>query len=222
MHIHIVGTAGHSQLLAHSLAIAGFEVKSSDDPGDGEQLAIQFPPELVILDATVIGLSESANMIARIRRSRSEPAIGVLVADDTPERCARLLDIGADSYQRCPYRTDVMVSWSRALARRSRCIGSNVITASRITVDIVHRRVIVSGKQIKLTKKEYDLLESLIAASGTIVDRESLSLSGWGCGDYADPSNLLNVYIGRLRRKLDSAGVRNVIESVRREGYRIV
>jgi two-component system response regulator MprA len=139
--------------------------------------------------------------------------------DAVPDRVAGL-DSGADDYLVKPFALSELLARLRALLRREAARKDGTLRLGELTLDPAARIVAWANQPLDLTPREYRFLETLLRRPGWIVTRELLVESVWGF-DYPDSSNLIEVYVGRLRRKLNAAGAPPLIQTVRGAGYRL-
>jgi DNA-binding response OmpR family regulator len=171
-------------------------------------------PDVVLLD---LGLPDTDGVeVCRQLRERSGAAIIVVTArGEEPERVLAL-DAGADDYLVKPFGLAELLARIRAVLRRVRP-GGEVLRHGPLTVDLRTRRVSVSGHEVALTPKEFDILECLAADPGRVVSRQEILESAWDAHWYG-PTKVLDVHVAALRRKLDVTGL---IETVYGRGFRL-
>lgn len=171
-------------------------------------------PDVVLLD---LGLPDTDGVeVCRRLRERSGVAIIVVTArGEEPERVLAL-DAGADDYLVKPFGLAELLARIRAVLRRVRP-GGEVLRHGPLTVDLRTRKVSVSGREVALTPKEFDILECLAADPGRVVSRQEILESAWDAHWYG-PTKVLDVHVAALRRKLDVPGL---IETVYGRGFRL-
>ena len=171
-------------------------------------------PDVVLLD---LGLPDTDGVeVCRQLRERSRVAIIVVTArGEEPERVLAL-DAGADDYLVKPFGLAELLARIRAVLRRVRP-GGELLKHGPLTVDVRTRRVTVSGQEVPLTPKEFDILECLAADPGRVLSRQQILESAWDAHWYG-PTKVLDVHVGALRRKL---GVPGLIETVYGRGFRL-
>jgi DNA-binding response OmpR family regulator len=174
--------------------------------------------DAVVLDLMLPGLDGFA-LCQALRRDKIDTPVLVLSARDQVRDRVRALDCGADDYLVKPFAFEELLARLRALDRRGRNRHtSRLIAYGPITVDPVDHRVRVDGHVLSLTATEYRLLEYLVRRAEAIVTRDQLAEYVWG-GEYDPCSNLADVYVGYVRRKLQARSARSLIHTVRGLGY---
>jgi DNA-binding response OmpR family regulator len=206
------------------LVAEGFDVDVVHDGLDGAWRAREFPYDLIVLDILLPGMNGYA-ICRDLRTSGVTTPVLMLTAKDGELDEAEGLDLGADDYVTKPFSFTVLVARVRALLRRTQSESSGErLVVGDIEVDPVRRRCAVRGRQVALTHREFALLEALVRRPGEPLTRSELFDRVWGA-DHPGVSNVVDVYIGYLRRKIDSpelpAGASR-IETVRGIGYRAV
>jgi two-component system copper resistance phosphate regulon response regulator CusR len=173
--------------------------------------------DLIILDVLLPRVN-GLDVCSRLRADRIAVPVLMLTARGGPDQRVEGLDAGADDYLAKPYHFPELLARVRALLRRGPALASSVLTLQDLTVDIRARRVERSGRVIHLTTKEYALLEYLLRRQGDVVGRADIAEHVWD--DSYDPmSNLIDVYIQRLRRKIDDGQAVKLIHTRRGAGY---
>jgi DNA-binding response OmpR family regulator len=207
-----------SHFLLKGLREEGHLVDLVEDGREAIERAVVEAYDAVVLDLMLPGVDGME--VCRTLRTRGidVPILMVTARDAVPDR-VRGLDVGADDYLAKPFAFDELLARLRALTRRGRTAHlSAVLRHGPLAVDTAAHAATVDGRPVSLTATEYRLLEFLVRRAGTIVSREQLGEHVWG-GD-ADPfSNVADVYVGYLRRKLAAAGAPPLIRTVRGLGY---
>lgn len=181
-----------------------------------EQVAVN-DYDLVILDVLLPGIN-GLDLCGQLRRDGIAVPILMLTARGGPDQRVEGLDAGADDYLPKPYHFPELLARVRALLRRGPALASMVLSADDLTIDTRARRVERAGQVIPLTSKEYALLEYLARRRGEVVGRADIAEHVWD--DRYDPmSNLIEVYIQRLRRKVDDGHPLKLIRTRRGAGY---
>jgi two-component system, OmpR family, KDP operon response regulator KdpE len=190
------------RLLTVSLEANGYRVLSAVNGQEGLVLAAQHQPALVILDIGLPDLS-GQEVLRRLREWSQAPVIVLSVRDDEKGKVAAL-DAGADDYVTKPFNTDELLARLRvALRRATNQEESAVVQAKNLVMDMATRRVTVGGKEVKLSKTEYDLLRLLARHAGKVLTHRQILREVWGPG-HEDDTHYLRVYIAHLREKIES------------------
>jgi two-component system OmpR family response regulator len=202
--------------IARALAAEGLSVDSAHDGRRGLELARSRPYELVVLDLLLPGM-DGLSLLQGIMESRPEQRVLVLSALSDVESKVRCLELGASDYLPKPFALSESLARVRARLRQpSGPTASRILVAGRLSLDLV-RRVADAGKgPVSLSEREFLLLQHLMRKEGEVCPREELLADVWGFS--FDPgSNVVDVYVGRLRSKLGA----ELIETVRNVGYRL-
>jgi two-component system, OmpR family, KDP operon response regulator KdpE len=190
------------RLLTVSLEASAFRVESAACGQEGLVLAAQHRPALVILDLGLPDMS-GQEVLRRLREWSNAPVLVLSVQDDEKGKVAAL-DAGADDYVTKPFNTDELLARLRVALRRStKTEEAAVVHAKNLVVDLATRRVTVSGKEVKLSKIEYDLLRQLARHAGKVLTHRQILNEVWGAGHEND-THYLRVYIAHLREKLET------------------
>ena len=181
-----------------------------------EQAAIS-DYDLILLDVLMPGIN-GLEVCRRLRVEGIAAPILMLTARGEPDQRVEGLDVGADDYLAKPYHFPELLARIRALLRRGPALAASVFNVEDLTIDTRARRVQRGGRAIQLTSKEYALLEYLARRQGTVVGRADIAEHVWD--DSFDPmSNLIEVYIQRLRRKIDDGHRVKLLQTRRGAGY---
>jgi two-component system copper resistance phosphate regulon response regulator CusR len=206
-----------AQMLAQGLREQGYAVDVAADGEDGAYKASVNQYNMIILDV-LLPLKDGFGVCQELRAAGSSVPILMLTARDTVEDRIAGLDYGADDYLTKPYEYRELLARVRALLRRGPKPYYNVIEIGDLRVDVKTRTVARAGQSIELTAKEYAILECLARKQGELVTREDISEQAWD--ENFDPfSNLIEVYMLRLRRKIDAGHPVKLIRTRRGEGY---
>jgi two-component system copper resistance phosphate regulon response regulator CusR len=191
-----------------------------DVASDGEQalyLAEINEYDLVALDVRM-PLKDGFSICRELRRASFRAPILMLTALDSAENVVTGLNYGADDYLTKPFDPRVLLARMQALLRRSRQIRPNVIQIADLTLNTLNHSASRQGREIQLTAKEYALLELLMLRPNQILGRATIAEHVWD--DKFDPfSNIIDVYVNRLRKKIDQGHERPLIHTRRGEGY---
>lgn len=206
--------------LRRGLQAEGFAVDVAYDGEDGLHLATEGSYDAVVLDVMLPKLS-GYRVVEQLRaRGRWVPVL-MLSAKDGEFDQADGLDVGADDYLTKPFSFVVLVARLRALLRRGTPSRPAVLSAGDLELDPASRRVARAGTEIDLTPREFALLEYLLRRKGQAVPKGELVEHVWDAHYDGDP-NLVQVYVGYLRRKVDVPFGRSTIETIRGVGYRVM
>ena len=208
-----------NQSLKQSLTEDGYAVDSAFTGPDGEELAAMTPFDAIILDVMLPGKDGMA-VCRELRRQRVTTPILMLTARDTVEDRVEGLDSGADDYLVKPFALVELRARLRALLRRDSAEKSSILAIADLTLDPATHRVERAGQEIELTTKEYSLLEYFMRNPNRIITREMAETHIWNY-DFDGTSNVVDVYIRRLRRKIDDPFELKLFDTVRGAGYRI-
>jgi two-component system response regulator TctD len=203
--------------LAASLRLAGFAVDHEADGRDAAAIALGEPYALVILDLCLPGLS-GFEVLRRIRDGRSEVPVLVLTARDGVADRVQGLDLGADDYLQKPFEPAELEARVRALVRRGLGTRNPVIVCGALTLDRSSGVVQLAGRPIALRRRELAVLEGLMTRAGKVVPKGKLAGEVFGFDEPVAP-NAIELYIARLRRRLEPAGPQ--IRTIRGLGYMI-
>ncbi len=208
-----------ARALKTGLEAEGFSVDIALDGVSGLSLAISGQFDAIVLDLMLPGMN-GARVCTRVRAFDAALPILVLTAKQGEWDESETLDIGADDYLRKPFSFAVLVARLRALLRRAATTDTDVIAVGDLSLDSTQRRCWRAGTEIELTPREFSLLEHLARSAGRTVPKRQLLDDVW---DFAldDASNIVEVYIGYLRKKIDQPFDRDTIRTVRGVGYRL-
>ena len=206
--------------ISRALTRSGHLATASYDGADGLQAALNDPPDLVVLDLSLPSL-DGLSVLARLREANSPARILILTARGEVEDRVHGLKAGADDYLAKPFSLDELVARIDALGRR----GATPTAADRLKVadlhmDVQHRRVSRGGKLIALSPREFDVLQVLMQEPGRVFSRTELCERVWQ-RDHEYDTRTVEIFIARLRKKVDSAFAAPLIHTLRFVGYTI-
>ncbi len=205
--------------LADTLRQAGFVVDVSGDGVEGLWYGSEFPIDLAIIDLGLPGIS-GLELIRRLRSSDQKFPILILTARADWQDKVEGLEAGADDYLTKPFHNEELKARVHALIRRSAGHARPAIKVGPLRIDLSAQRVLRDGVEIELTTFEYRVLEYLVLHPDEVVTKARLSEHIYE-EDLDRDSNVIEVFIGRLRRKIDPNGDLQPIETLRGRGYRL-
>jgi len=206
-----------AQILAEGLLEAGYLVEVAFDGVEGQALALTGEFDVIILDL-MLPRRDGLEICRELRRRQVDSAILMLTARDAVEDKVRGLDCGADDYLTKPFAFPEFLARVRSLLRRGVRARSQVLTVADLEVDTVRREVRRAGQPIRLTAKEYAVLEYLTHNAGRVLTRDQILAHVWP-SDYDGYSNTVDVFIRYLRRKIDDGREPKLIQTVIGSGY---
>jgi two-component system OmpR family response regulator len=201
--------------LVTALEEAGYVVDSAYDGEEGHFLGDTEPYDAVVLDLGLPAL-DGLSVLEKWRRDgRSMPVLILTARDRWSDKVAGI-DAGADDYVAKPFHMEEVLARVRALVRRAAGHASNELTCGNVRLDLRAGRVTVDGAPVKLTSHEYRLLSYLLHHQGKVISRTELTEHLYD-QDFDRDSNTVEVFVGRLRKKIGS----DMIETIRGLGYRL-
>jgi two-component system, OmpR family, response regulator PhoP len=205
--------------LCEGLREAGYAVDQAGDGREGLFAAQEYPIDLAIVD---LGLPEMSGieLIRKLRDQGGDRPILILTARDRWQDKVEGLESGADDYLVKPFHLEELLARLNALLRRSAGFASPVMSCAPIQMDTARQVVTVHDHAVELTTFEYKVLEYLMHHAGEVVSKTRLSEHIYE-EDLDRDSNVIEVFVGRLRRKLDPDGTLAPIETLRGRGYRL-
>jgi len=203
--------------LAGVLRDAGWLVDEAGDGREGLYQATEFRIDVAVVDLGLPGMS-GMELVAALRASGRDLPILILTARDRWQDKVAGLKAGADDYVVKPFHPEELVARLQALVRRAGGWAQPVISCGALSLDTRSQQVTVAGTAIELTGFEYRLLECLMLHAGEVVSKAELTERLYA-QDFDRDSNTIEVFIGRLRRKLDPDGIHQPIETLRGRGY---
>jgi two-component system copper resistance phosphate regulon response regulator CusR len=206
-----------AKMLSQGLKEQSYAVDIATDGEEAEFKVSINPYDLVILDV-VLPKKDGVRVCQEMRAAGAKTPVLMLTARDAVDDRIRGLDAGADDYLTKPFEYGELLARVRALLRRGPAPHVEVINVADLRIEVRARRVTRASKRIDLTAKEYAFLEFLARRAGELVNREEISEHVWD--EAYDPcSNLIEVYMRRLRRKLDDGFKLKLLRTRRGEGY---
>ena len=205
-------------LIERMLTSNGFAVQRAYDGESGLAMALDVDPDLVILD---IGLPKRSGLdvAAELRKRAFRAPVLMLTARDTVSDKVTGLDAGADDYLAKPFDTDELLARVKALLRRATLRADDaLLRVGDLTLDPMTRQVKRGEHDVALTQKEYALLEYLMKNAERTLSRELITEHVWN-QDSEPSTNIVDVYVNYLRRKIDIDGLPPLLHTVRGQGY---
>ena len=204
--------------LAASLSDEGFAVEQAADGKEGLYFALEYPIDLAIID---LGLPEMSGLdvIRQVREQGKTFPILILTARDRWQDKVDGLSAGADDYVVKPFHYEEVSARVNALLRRSGGWASSVLSAGPVNLDMSRQELKIDGAAIELTSFEYKIIEYLMVRAGQVISKTELTDRLYD-QDFERDSNVIEVFIGRLRKKLDPDNSIKPIETLRGRGYR--
>jgi len=206
-----------ASFIKRGLKEKGYTVDVAANGTDGLFQAEEVPYDLIVLDVMLPG-KDGLFICRQLRKKNINTPILMLTARDDIEDKVSGLDAGADDYLTKPFDFAEFLARVRALIRRKCDVNTNKLKVADLELDQLTHKVKRSEKEIELTSTEYSLLEYLMLNAGHVVTRTMISEHVWN-DDFDTFSNVINVYINYLRKKIDSGFEKKLIHSIRGTGY---
>lgn len=209
--------AGH---ISRALARQGHCLTMHHDGQEGLRAALLDPPDLIVLDLNLPGL-DGLGVLARLRAEQSRSRVLILTARAEVEHRVKGLQAGADDYLAKPFSMDELVARVDALGRRGgSSVPADLLKVADLHMDVRHRRVTRGGKTIALSPREFDVLQVLMQEPGRPFSRTELCERVWQ-RDHEYDTRTVEIFITRLRKKVDSVFPAPLIHTLRGIGYTI-
>lgn len=214
-----------AMLLSSILAEEGYATHVVTDSRQAVETFERVRPNIVTLDV-MMPSPDGISLCLELRRSTDVPILFISAKKEPPDRVVGLR-VGADDYIGKPFDNDELLARIEALLRRAQMshdgAGVKQIRFGRFVIDSGSVQAIAGDRQVQLTPTEFKLLRTLAAVPGHVFTRDDLLTSVWGWGEPGSDTRLVDVHVGRLRKKLEDAAVTEVaIETARGFGYRLV
>ena len=208
------GVAG---FLEQGLKESGYTVDVARDGLEGLEYSLAHEYDVIVLDILLPKMN-GLQMLSEIRAKRVKSPVLLLTASDGVDDRVRGLDIGADDYLVKPFAFPELLARIRALLRRPPLQSGNLLTMNDLEMDVAQRQVRRAGKRIELSPREFSLLELLLRHPNQVLTRTQIVEHVWNFDFYSD-TNVVDVYIGYLRRKIDHGFDPPLIQTSRGVGY---
>ncbi|MBT9255018.1 response regulator transcription factor [Phycicoccus sp. MAQZ13P-2] len=205
--------------LGDALREAGWVVDHAEDGMEGLRLGLAGQYDALVLDIMLPGMN-GYDVLKHLRHQKVWTPVLMLTAKDGEFDQTDAFELGADDYVTKPFSTPVLLARLQALARRGAPERPVALQAGPLSLDPTTRRVTREGQEIQLTAREYALLHHLMRKVGLVQSKAEILENVWD-SDYPGADNVVEVYIGYLRRKIDAPFDTKVIETVRGLGYRL-
>ncbi len=200
------------------LAEAGITADVAHNGDDGYRLAAMQPYDALVLDIMLPG-RDGLSILRGLREKKNPVPVILLTARSELRERLEGLNLGADDYITKPFFIEELVARLQAVARRARGEGLTIIQIGDLTINLVTREVKRGATKVELTAREFSLLEYLMRAPGRVLTRTQILEHVWGY-DFDPQTNLVDVNIQRLRKKICPNGEEDLIETLRGVGYR--
>ena len=206
--------------LRYALEKEGYDVLEAADGSEALELARAQSPDLVLLDIMLPGMS-GFEVCRILRKESSVPILMLTARSDEPDRVVGL-DLGADDYITKPFSMREVLARVRAALRRSQAptAVTETLQVGDLMMDLARHEVRAGDQRIPLPPRQFDLLRAFLSSSGRVLTREVLLQQVWGY-DFGGDDRTVDVHVRWLRRKLQDAGSRITIETVRGVGYKL-
>jgi DNA-binding response OmpR family regulator len=221
MRIHVVEDERQlARHIAQALTRRGHDATSHFDGAQALKAAIEHPPDLIVLDLNLPGL-EGLSVLAGLREASCPARVLILTARGEVEHRVKGLRAGADDYMAKPFSMEELVARIEALGRRGATpTAADLLEVADLHMDVHHRRVHRAGRPIALSPREFDVLQLLMQEPGRVFSRTELCERVWQ-RDHEYDTRTVEIFITRLRKKVDSGFAVPLIHTVRSIGYTI-
>lgn len=209
-----------SQHITKALKRHNHEPSARYDGAEGLQAALLESPDLVVLDLNLPGL-DGFSVLTRLREAQSPARVLILTARGQVGDRVKGLKAGADDYLSKPFSMDELIARVEAIGRRGATpTAADLLKVSDLQMDVQHRHVTRAGRNIALSPREFDVLQVLMQEPGRIFSRTELCERIWH-RDHEYDTRTVEIFITRLRKKVDPGGIPPLIHTLRFEGYTI-
>ena len=209
-----------ASFIRKGLEAQGFVVEVSHHGDEGLLLATTKPYDALVLDIMLPG-RDGLSILKNLRERRMAVPVLLLTARGELYERVEGLNLGADDYLTKPFYIEELIARLHVVTRRAAGTGRSLLTLADLTINLLTREVSRGKRSIELTAREFQLLEHLARVPGRVLTRAQICERVWDY-DFDPGTNLVDVYIQRLRRKIDSEGEPKLIETIRGVGYRLI
>ncbi|NBQ54800.1 MAG: DNA-binding response regulator [Proteobacteria bacterium] len=206
-----------ASVVVRALREESYAVDLAQDGQEAEWSAFENPYDLIILDL-MLPRKDGLSVLKTLRQAGIHTPVLILTAKDTATDVVAGLDTGADDYLKKPFSLDELMARVRALLRRQPSDTGAIIEVGPLKIDPARKEVSRDGSKIELTAKEFALLEYMARHAGTVLTRTQLSEHVWDM-NFEPTSNVVDVYVGYLRNKIDKSFDAPMIKTMRGHGY---
>ena len=222
--MHILVVEDQADLARHivsALIRAGHTATAVHDGLEALNLILADPPHLVVLDVNLPSM-DGFTILTRLRKAQCATRVLILTANSEVEDRVKGLNAGADDYLAKPFAMDELLARVNVLGRRGGAIAeSDVLRLGDVLMDVPHRRVTRKGERIELSPREFEVLQILMTEPGRIFTRNDICERIWQ-RDHQYDTRTVEIFIMRLRKKLEQEGRPTLIQTVRGVGYQMV
>jgi two-component system response regulator MprA len=205
-----------TQLLRRVLTLEGYSVDTASSGAAALETTRSHEPDLVILDVLMPGI-DGLEVCRRLRATGDTPILLLTAKDEVADR-VQGLDSGADDYVVKPFALAELLARVRALLRRHEPGGGELLRYADVSVDTAARTARRGQREMSLSTTEFDLLEYFLRHPRRVLSRDAILDAVWGA-EFIRPTNVVDVYIGYLRAKLEAGGQARLLQTVRGAGY---
>jgi two-component system response regulator MprA len=205
-----------TRMLQRALILDGYVVETASSGEAGLDAVRARQPDLVVLDILMPGL-DGIEVCRRLRAAGDTPILLLTAKDDVPDR-VHGLDSGADDYMIKPFALEELLARVRALLRRSEPTHLETLRYADLAMDLAERRLRRGNRDIALSATEFRLLEFFLRHPRRVLSRDAILSSVWGA-EVPWPTNVVEVYVGYLRSKIEAMGESRLLQTVRGAGY---
>ncbi len=208
-----------ASFIRKGLEAQGFVVDVSHDGDEGFTVATTRPYDVIVLDIMLPGRDGLSILRGLRERKMPVPVILLTARGELNERLEGL-NLGADDYLTKPFFIEELIARLHVVTRRASGVSQSILAVADLTINLLTREVTRGERRIELTAREFELLEHLARSPGRVLTRPQICERVWNY-DFDPGTNLVEVYIQRLRKKLEAEGEEKLIETIRGVGYRM-